>query len=106
VGAAGIVTCGSFLCIALARSSQHLSKDADLGNPFFGIIMVIFYGIMANVCYTAGWMSELIVRKIWGDDRGCYGEIVFVLGFAFSIALTLLPLLVLGPIAILSKSGP
>jgi hypothetical protein len=105
VGASGLVTCGTLISIALLRSPAHVSKDADIGNPFVGIIVVILYAIMANVCYTAGWVTELIVTKVWGPQRGRYGEIVFSLGFAFSIALTLLPLVAFGPSALFSSRG-
>ena len=103
VGAAGFVTCGSLVGIALIRSSTLASNEANFGSPFFGIFSVALYAIMANICYTAGWISELMVRRFWGDVHKQFGEIVFISGFVFSFALTLLPLLVLGPLAILTK---
>jgi hypothetical protein len=105
VGIVGMITCGTLVGIALYRNSTPVTKDADLGNPFFGVIMIILYGIMANVCYSAGWITELIVEKMWGDRRGRYGEIVFVLGLCFSICLTFLPLIVFGPFALFATTS-
>jgi hypothetical protein len=103
VGVSGLVTCGTLIAIALLRSPTPISKHSDVGNPFVGVIVIIIYAVMANVCYTAGWITELIVTKIWGAQRGRYGEIVFSLGFAFSVALTLLPLVVFGPAALFAS---
>lgn len=52
---------------------------------------IIFYILGANLCYTAGWISELLARLAWGSDSKAYSEITFLAGLAFSIALTLLP---------------
>ncbi|MFM7215909.1 MAG: hypothetical protein ACKO3H_13635, partial [Verrucomicrobiota bacterium] len=54
----------------------------------FGILA---YGVAANVCYSGGWITEWIVRKVWRERAGAFGEISFVLGFLFSILLTLVP---------------
>jgi hypothetical protein len=58
VGTAGLITCGSLVSIAMWKATGTITKDADIGNPFFGIIVVILYAIMANVCYTAGWVAH------------------------------------------------
>jgi hypothetical protein len=47
----------------------------------------------ANVCYTGGWLAEAIALRFWGQTAGGhFGQIAFVLGFFFSIALTLAPI--------------
>ncbi len=59
--------------------------------PLFAIIAVVAYGMLANVCYTGGWLAELLVRKLWGAQAESFGEISFALGVAFSVLLTLVP---------------
>ncbi len=59
--------------------------------PIFAIFAVIAYAIMANICYTGGWVTELIVASVWGLQGQYFGKISFALGFIFSILLTLIP---------------
>jgi hypothetical protein len=61
------------------------------GSPFFALVVVFAYGVMANICYTGGWITELVVEKVWQDEGRYFGPISFTLGIIFSIALTLLP---------------
>lgn len=63
----------------------------DMKEPLGLILGVVVYGIAANICYTLGWTTELIWR---GSDRNDADELrrkVFRRGMIFSIALTLLP---------------
>jgi len=59
--------------------------------PLFAIFGVVFYGIAANVCYTGGWLAELIALEVWGEKAKDFAEISFTLGVVFSIFLTLVP---------------
>jgi hypothetical protein len=61
------------------------------GSPFFAIVAVIVYGIMANVCFTGGWILELLSRRIWGTRAEAFGEIAFTWGTLCSVLLTLVP---------------
>jgi hypothetical protein len=70
--------------------------------PFFALLAVIAYGLMANLCYTGGWATELLVRKIWPDEATAFGKISFFLGLMFSILLTLLPGIVIPTIGAVS----
>ena len=58
---------------------------------FFGVLL---YGVMANVCYTLGWIVELLTRKQDHDPFKArqQGRRFFKLGFAGSCLLTTLPL--------------
>lgn len=83
VGGAGIIT--MLAMIAVNRTSY--------GNATLEIIAwSIAYGIAANICYTGGWISELISRRIWAEKARYFGTIALALGTAFSILLTLSPL--------------
>jgi hypothetical protein len=61
------------------------------GSPFFAIVAVIVYGIMANICFTGGWILELLSRRIWGTRAEAFGEIAFTWGTVGSVFLTLVP---------------
>jgi len=36
--------------------------------PLFALIGILIYGIMANVCFTGGWIAELVIRQIWPHE--------------------------------------
>jgi hypothetical protein len=91
VGATGLITSALVLLMAyFAETKFHLAAIFP-DPPLAALLLVFLYGVGANVCYTGGWVSELLAKKGWGQRAGRYGEIVFMLGVLFSIALTLLP---------------
>jgi len=53
---------------------------------------VAFYGIMANVCYSLGSVTDLLLRRWLGDKAPAAGPVLFRYGFVFSVGLTLLPI--------------
>ena len=59
--------------------------------PLFVFAAVILYGVMANIFFTGGWITELLARRIWTQRAEAYGEISFSFGTLFSVLLTLLP---------------
>lgn len=54
----------------------------------FGIIL---YAIMANICYTSGWIVELFLAKRYPSKAVGFGVRTFRAGMKFSIALTFFP---------------
>lgn len=89
VGATGVFTIMVILGISMmaSKGNEMLLPDPPI-VAFFGVIA---YGIAANVCFAGGWFVEIIVRKIWGERTGAFGEIAFALGLVFSVLLTLAP---------------
>src|SRR5579864_2628108 len=65
VGLAGLVA--GLLILANAFLTERVTGvPIGLPNPpLFGIIAVIIYGLIANICFTCGWIAELISRKVW-----------------------------------------
>jgi len=60
--------------------------------PIFAIFGVLAYGILANLFYTSGWISELLVRTaLTAKKASTFGLIAFRIGVNFSILLTLCP---------------
>jgi hypothetical protein len=91
VGAVGMVS-GS-LCLVTALLTEHFLGEAlGLPNPpIVAVFAVMIYGVMANICYTGGWITEIFVRKVWPHEGEAFGKISFFLGLAFSVFLTLAP---------------
>ena len=90
----GTVTC--ILMISCGVISEPLMGE-PIGIPDPPILVplgIIFYGIMANVCYTGGWIAELLLARFRPEIRtGLFGLRAFRLGVKFSIALTIFPAL-------------
>ena len=92
VGCTGFITC--FLLIVCA-----FTADATVGEPIgmpdgplLGVFLIFPYALLANICYTGGWICELLVRtneKI--DKASAFGLKAFRLGMVFSIFITLFP---------------
>jgi hypothetical protein len=98
VGGTGIITCAVILIIG-AAASIFFNSDFGLPDPpLFAIFGVIVYGVMANVCFTGGWVTELIVRRVWADEADRFATSAFSLGLAFSVLLTLIPAIIVGVI--------
>jgi hypothetical protein len=56
---------------------------------------IVAYAILANICYTFGWTIEATAQRIWGDKCPRFGPALFRQGLAFSVGLTLLPILLM-----------
>lgn len=103
VGFAGLFTCAVMVAVASIASavlSSQLNRSGpdNFGEPLslpdppiFAVLAVIAYGVGANVCHTGGWISEVMVRKIWQERTGAFGPIAFTLGIVFSFFITLAP---------------
>jgi hypothetical protein len=103
VGATGIVTVA--LCLVTARCERFLGQPIWLpGSPMLAIFAVPVYGLMANVCFTGGWVAEIVIAKVWPGESTAFGQISFCLGLVFSLLLTLLPgvlIVVVGALSLL-----
>ncbi len=88
VGATGLVTLGAVNLIALLPP-----RPAPV--PLVGSLVVAgVYGLLANVCYTGGWMTELFIRRRGNESLEPVGPALFRYGFVFSVGLTLFPIAV------------
>jgi hypothetical protein len=91
VGAVGVLTCFISL-VMLAVLERFLHEPTELPDPPILILFAIgAYAVMANVCFTGGWIVELLVRWLWRDDGTRFASIGFTLGLVFSAGLTLAP---------------
>ncbi|HLG23783.1 MAG TPA: hypothetical protein VI564_02525, partial [Candidatus Nanoarchaeia archaeon] len=53
--------------------------------------VVLVYGVMANVCYTGGWLVEMGFETLWRRKAPLVGPALFRQGLSFAVGLTLLP---------------
>ncbi len=93
------MTCLIMLTTALIG---ELAFGIPLGMPdppIFAILVIIMYGIMANVCYTGGWIVELLVRKAWPSESESFATLAFPLGLLFAVLLTIVPGILFIPLA-------
>lgn len=89
VGIAGIITVATVV-LALGTANAFLHSPLHRPDPplFF---FVLVYAVLANFCYTFGWVVELACRRCWPATRGELGALWLRLGLWFSVLVTLLP---------------
>lgn len=85
VGATGLVT------LLVIRLIAFIPPGVPM--PTGWLRPVIVYGILANVCYSFGWLVETVAQWVWGDRVRPLGPPLFRQGLAFSVGLTALPVL-------------
>ena len=104
VGVTGILTCIAIVAIGLAFDQLH-GPDPELmllpDPPIFAIVGVIGYGIAANICYTGGWIVELLVRWTWPEESHQLATLSFTLGLVVAVLVTLLPIPLFAAMALL-----
>jgi hypothetical protein len=96
VGTAGILTCIAVVILAII-AQEYFNSDFGMPDPpAAGILLVFIYGIMANICYTAGWIVELMLRRLAPGEATAFAENTFFCGLVFSVVLTLSPAVLIG----------
>lgn len=95
VGVTGVVSmvASMWLCTVGWPAPRGVEQFPDAGGFVF---MIFLYGMGANVCYTGGWICELLVRKIWDVKSERFSHIALAMGLGFSVVLTLLPVVFCG----------
>ena len=83
VGGAGLLTLGTIEVLSL------LPPHLPMRVPWQ---VVVVYGVLANVCYTFGFMLESLLAQLWGDEVAPVGPTLFRHGLVFSVGLTLFPI--------------
>jgi hypothetical protein len=88
VGAAGVASLGMSGLFAMLPGGPGLP-------PSFPWIGVAIFGAMANVCYTFGPTTEILIEKMWGRGLLPTGPALFRMGLTFSVGLALFPALLM-----------
>ena len=81
VGATGILS----VVLMVFFGSMAVKPGDDFEEPMGLIFFAIAFGIVANLCYTAGWIVDLVLYR--GEPR----RKLFRAGMTFSIVLASLP---------------
>jgi len=105
VGCAGILSC---IVVSVVGLGSYILFDSEFGlpdPPLFALVGILLYGIAANVCFTGGWLAELIVRKFWPSEADQFSTLSLSLGLIFSVLLTLTPAIVIGAAGIFGLVG-
>ena len=104
VGSAGVFSC---IVVGVVAMEPRFCSTATLFGlpdpPGFALVGILLYGIMANICFTGGWLSELFVRRLWPREAHRFATLSFSLGLIFSVLLTLTPAIVIGAGGILAS---
>ena len=91
VGVTGLISSAVMVAVAFTCESRGGAPIGLPDPPAFAIVAVLLYGVLANLCYTGGWITEVVVAKVWAVDTSRFGPIAFTLGTVFSVLLTLAP---------------
>ena len=97
VGATGVVTSAVMLLTAVI--SEYLTGE-PIGMPdppVFVVVAAVLFVVGANVCYTGGWIGELLVRR----DVHTFCTLTFTLGLLFAVVVTLTPAVLTSGVAVL-----
>ena len=58
-------------------------------NPLSEVVQalpaILPFGIMANLCYTLGWMVESVLHRIWGHSLRPVGPALFRAGLTLGV---------------------
>jgi hypothetical protein len=84
VGGAGVVTLGVLGLVRLL--------PPRVPGPMFLWRGVIVYAVLANLGYCLGWVTEMAMRALWGEEAPLAGPALFRQGLSFAVGLTLLPI--------------
>jgi len=84
VGIVGFVS----VAVLLALGPRVAHPDEPLFSPFFMFGGILLYGVGANICYTAGWIVELAIRKFGAQSTDRFAQSAFKSGLLFSCLLT------------------
>lgn len=80
---------------AIAGMEWLMTKVIPLGEdavePMILVLGVLVYGVMANLCYTLGWVIELRGRKADPVSARRRGQWMFRVGLLFSCVPTSVP---------------
>jgi hypothetical protein len=93
VGATGLATLVYVNGIELLLGNGMLIPRPGPDGPQ-QVIAIVAYGVLANLCYTSGWVVENLAERWLKRPVYGLGPALFRHGLVFSIGLTLIPAVV------------
>ena len=91
VGSAGILTCMIVGIVGLGSEILFSHEFGFPDPPIIALLWIALYAILANVCFTFGWIAELFVNRVWKKEADSFAKLSFSAGLLFAVLLTLLP---------------
>jgi hypothetical protein len=90
VGTTGVFS--ALACSFLLAAPPHSSV------PHLRMVLTAaaVYALLANLCYSLGWLLEMVARIVWRERAPYMGPLLFRQGLIFSVGLTLLPIALCG----------
>ena len=70
---------------------RFLPPEQEGIEPMALAFVIVIYGISANLCYTLGWIVELVLRRKDPEHSRAHAEKLFVGGLWLSSVLTTAP---------------
>ncbi|HKD81196.1 MAG TPA: hypothetical protein VKH81_15985 [Candidatus Angelobacter sp.] len=89
--AVGLVGFAS-VAVLLTVGPKVVGAQEPLFSPFFLFLGILIYAVGANICYTAGWIFELLLRKRGRQNTEKFANAAFKAGLGFSCVITSLPI--------------
>jgi hypothetical protein len=89
VGLAGAASMIATFFLIIASGTLEPGEDAV--EPIAWIGLPLLGAIFFNLCYTAGWCCELVVRATSRQQADGLGSALFFAGLALSLAIVLFP---------------
>jgi hypothetical protein len=63
LGAVGLLSSAVMVAVAFTCESRGGAPIGLPDPPILAVLGALLYGILANVCYTGGWIVELVVAR-------------------------------------------
>jgi hypothetical protein len=105
VGCAGVVSIAVVSIVGLGASFLFNSDFGLPDPPLFAIFGVILYALVVNICYTGGWIVELVIRIAWPEQTDRFATLSLALGLLLTILVTLLPAVLVGVAGVFALVG-
>ena len=89
---------GAVGCATIVATTLLFALPGNAGHPPLLVLLAgaVVYGLLANLCYFLGPLTELAMYRLWGDQAPRAGPALFRQGLLFSVGLTLFPVALIG----------
>ena len=89
IGVTGLITLSVIKAIAFL-------PPLSTNMPVFFWPGILAYGVLANLFYSLGFVTEAAMQRAWHDETPRVGPALFRQGLTFSVGLTLFPIALMG----------
>lgn len=103
VGGTGLATLVYVNALELALGQGWFAVPWGGPGSTVQMIGIGVYALMANVCYTMGWVVENLVERWLKKPIYGLGPALFRYGLAFSVGLTVLPAVMITAVNVLGR---